>query len=71
MFHNTSFGVNPKESFGRDVTYQRIKALFTWKGLSRDVKHFIRHCFTCQASKSDNATSPGLLHPLPIPTCLA
>lgn len=51
---------------GRELTLRRVKAIFTWKGLTRDVRHFVRHCVTCQASKYDNAAYPGLLKPLPI-----
>lgn len=38
-----------------------------WKGLSKDVKHWVRECVVCQCCKADNSASPGLLQPLPIP----
>nr|KYP41804.1 Retrotransposable element Tf2 [Cajanus cajan] len=52
---------------GRDATYQRIKSVVYWKGLSKDVRRFIHQCPTCQQCKYDNSASPGLLQPLPIP----
>lgn len=52
---------------GRDVTVQRVKGLFYWKGLAKDVQSYLRGCGVCQQCKYDNAASPGLLQPLPIP----
>lgn len=52
---------------GRDATMQRVKGLFYWKGLSKDIHAFIRQCGVCQTCKYDNAASPGLIQPLPIP----
>lgn len=52
---------------GRDATMQRMKALFYWKGLSKDILAFIRSCGVCQTCKYDNSASPGLIQPLPIP----
>lgn len=52
---------------GRDATIQRVKGLFYWKGLSKDIHTFIRQCGVCQTCKYYNAASPGLIQPLPIP----
>ena len=52
---------------GRDVTVQRVKGLFYWKGLAKDIQAYLRSCGVCQACKYDTAASPGLLQPLPIP----
>ena len=51
---------------GRDETMQRVKGLFYWKWLSKDVHAYIRRCGVCQACKYDHAASPGLIQPLPI-----
>lgn len=51
---------------GRDFTVQRVKSLFFWKGMAKDIQSFIRACTTCQQCKYDTAASPGLLQPLPI-----
>ena len=52
----------------RELTTKRIKQLFIWKGLTRDVSSFVRNCTICQASKYNHSASPGLLQPLPIPS---
>ena len=52
---------------GRDVTMQRVKGIFYWKGLSKDVHAYIRSCGVCQTCKYDHTASPGLIQPLPIP----
>lgn len=51
---------------GRDVTVQRVKSLFYWKGMAKDIQAYIRACVICQQCKYDTAASPGLLQPLPI-----
>ncbi|CAJ2638126.1 unnamed protein product [Trifolium pratense] len=55
---------------GRDVTLSRIRSLFYWKGMAKDVLNYVRNCGICQKSKPDLAASPGLLQPLPIPTLI-
>lgn len=52
---------------GRDVTHQRVKSLFYWKGMSKEIQQFIRECQVCQQYKYDTAAYPGLIQPLPIP----
>lgn len=52
---------------GRDVTVQRVKSLFYWKGLTKDIQAYFHSCRICQQCKYDNAASPGLLQPLQIP----
>ncbi|CAA7019723.1 unnamed protein product [Microthlaspi erraticum] len=52
---------------GRDATHQRVKGLFYWKGMSKDIQSYIRGCNVCQQCKYDPAASPGLIQPLPIP----
>ncbi|KAL1208034.1 hypothetical protein V5N11_008182 [Cardamine amara subsp. amara] len=52
---------------GRDVTHQRVKGIFYWKGIVKDIQAFVRSCSVCQQCKSDNSASPGLLQRLPIP----
>ncbi|CAJ2672860.1 unnamed protein product [Trifolium pratense] len=53
---------------GRDVTATRIKSLFYWKGMTKDILHYVKNCGVCQRNKPDLAAYPGLLQPLPIPT---
>ena len=52
---------------GMQATLKRIKLLFYWKGIDRDVRHYIRNCAICQTCKPENINTPGLLQPLPIP----
>jgi len=52
---------------GRDATLKRLKQLFFWKGVNKELQQFIRQCSTCQACKYDTATQLGLLQHLPIP----
>lgn len=51
----------------REGTMQRVKGLFYWKWLSKQVQAYIRKCGVCQTCKYDTSSSPGLLQPLPIP----
>lgn len=55
---------------GRDATHQRVKSLFYWKGMSKDIQSFIRSCQVCQQCKYETVAPPGLEQPLPIPTAL-
>lgn len=52
---------------GRDHTIKRVKTLFYWPGMSKDIRQKIRPCQVCQASKYDASPYPGYLQPLPIP----
>lgn len=42
-------------------------SLLYWKGLTTDIKKWIRECVVCQKCKSETIASPSLLQPLPIP----
>lgn len=53
---------------GREVTHQRVKGSFYWKGMIKDIQAYVKGCAICQQCKNDNAASPGLPQPLPIPT---
>ena len=35
--------------------------------MNRDIQKYVAECDTCQRNKSENITTPGLLHPLNIP----
>ncbi|CAH9091704.1 unnamed protein product, partial [Cuscuta epithymum] len=62
--HDSSVGGHS----GRDTTIQRLKSLFYWTGMFKDVQRYIRACDVCQRCKYDQSSYPGLLQPLPIPT---
>ena len=48
-------------------TYYNARQSFFWKGMNRDIQKYVAECDTCQRNKSENITTPGLLHPLNIP----
>jgi hypothetical protein len=50
------------------ATYQRIKRIFHWPHLKKEVKTFVAECVVCQHAKAEHCHYPGLLAPLPIPT---
>lgn len=50
------------------VTYQRVKQLFSWPGMRKDVQEFVQHCDICQRAKSEHVKYPGLLQPLEVPS---
>lgn len=52
---------------GVHATYQRIKGLFSWKGLKKDVQQYVLSCDICQQAKVEHCKTPGLLQPLPVP----
>lgn len=61
--HASSFGGHSRMR----ATYHRIKLLFYWPRLKKEVENFVRECPTCQVTKGENVHIPGLLEPLEIP----
>lgn len=53
---------------GFPVTYKRMKQLFAWHGMKKEVQKFVSSCTICQQSKPDRSRLPGLLQPLPVPS---
>lgn len=53
----------PKSSYSRrDMAIKRVKSLFYWKGLTKEVREFVRKCQVCQASRYDTTAQPrGLI----------
>ncbi|CAN6249028.1 unnamed protein product [Urochloa humidicola] len=52
---------------GVPVTYQRLKRLFAWRGMKKDVHSFVTSCAICQQAKPERVKYPGLLQPLAVP----
>ena len=52
---------------GMHKTLATVTRYFTWRGVAKDVKRFVRECHTCQVAKPSLAKPAGLLHPLPVP----
>lgn len=38
---------------GFDVTYKRVRRLFTWPGLKQHVRLFVEQCQTCKQAKPE------------------
>ena len=51
---------------GREGASIRVKRLFYWKGMSKDVDQFVKNCVVCQDAKYESIASLGLLQPLAI-----
>ena len=49
------------------ATYQRVKKLFDWTKMKRDVAEFVQGCTVCQQAKPEHCRQPGLLQPHEIP----
>jgi hypothetical protein len=62
-FHASAIGGHS----GSQVTYMKLKQVFTWKGLKMDVEKFVKQCSICQKAKHGQQHPAGLLQPLPIP----
>lgn len=62
-FHSSAVGGHS----GGKATYYRLKQLFHWKGMKRDVEEFVKQCHICQQAKHELVHPAALLQPLPIP----
>lgn len=51
-FHNSPIGGHQ----GVSRTYKKISQFYTWKGLKRDIKKFIKRCTLCQKNKLSKKT---------------
>lgn len=61
--HNSGLGGHS----GSLVTYQKVKQLFHWPNMRKDIENFVQQCSVCQQAKTEHCKLPGLLKPLPIP----
>lgn len=52
---------------GALVTMIRIKKLFYWPHMRRNVQKFVAECTVCQQAKTEKVPYPGLLKPLDVP----
>lgn len=52
---------------GIHATYQKLKSIFYWPKMIKDVKTIVQECEICQRNKDESVAYPGLLQPLPIP----
>ena len=49
-------------------TTELVKQRYWWKGMSKDIKNYVKSCPVCQVMKSDHRKKVGPLQPIPIPT---
>ena len=47
-------------------TLERIKQVFYWKKMHKEIGISVAKCEICQRNKDENVSYPGLLQPLPI-----
>ena len=66
LFHDSAVGGHS----GVRVTKKRLSSIVYWKGLTKDVRNYIRSCVICQRNKPDLSAPAGLLQPLPIPQAI-
>jgi hypothetical protein len=52
---------------GITATYHKIKALFSWPMIKKDISEYVCTCEACAQAKSEHCRLPGLLQPLPVP----
>ncbi|SGY12583.1 BQ5605_C011g06548 [Microbotryum silenes-dioicae] len=49
-------------------TYRTVQQAYFWPNMSRDVKHYIQQCDSCQRTKARTTRIAGKLHLFPVPT---
>ena len=50
--------------FGVHKTKVLVERHWTWDGLARDVRHYVRTCVSCQKNKHNTTKPPGRLYPI-------
>ncbi|KAJ9524331.1 hypothetical protein QJQ45_008531 [Haematococcus lacustris] len=63
----TMHDTRPAGHLGMTKTLEQVTRWFTWPGVSKNVKSYVRSCHSCQVNKSSAKKPAGLLQPLPIP----
>jgi transposase InsO family protein len=53
---------------GQSKTARILAQRYYWPGLNTSVAQYIRNCHPCRRSHVPRDRTPGLLHPLPVPT---
>lgn len=62
--HNQPSTAHP----GVKKTFKLLASRYYWKGMGKFIQQFINNCHTCKRAHVSHDKTPGLLHPLPIPT---
>ena len=50
-----------------NVTIEKITKRFWWRGVSADVREYVRTCGPCQRANPNNRPPPATLHPVKVP----
>lgn len=53
---------------GTTKTLAHLRERAWWPSMIMDIDKWVRSCHLCQVSKHSNQSTPGMLHPLPIPS---
>lgn len=48
-------------------TIEKIKGIFWWEGMVKDIENYVRTCESCQRNKAENRSFPSGLNPIDIP----
>ncbi len=51
---------------GQHKTYLLLQLRYYWRGMTADVKRYVRNCHECKRAHVARDKTPGQLHPLPI-----
>ena len=62
-FHKSALGGHS----GERATCQRLKLVFYWPKMHKQVKEYVRTCPVSQKNKAEHTPYPGLLEQLPVP----
>ncbi|MHB1799638.1 MAG: reverse transcriptase family protein [Vulcanimicrobiaceae bacterium] len=61
-FHDEPLGGH----LGFKKTYNKIKERFWWKGMKKDIQHWVNSCMDCAMRKSPPNLRPDYLQPIPV-----
>ncbi|KAM4061463.1 his(2)-Cys(2) zinc finger domain-containing protein [Hirsutella rhossiliensis] len=53
---------------GQNKVIKLLQRDFYWPRMKEDIRRYIRNCHDCRRNKTPRDKTPGLLHPLPVPT---
>ena len=53
--------------FGVARTLEKLRRMWTWRGLTKDVEDYVQSCPTCQVTRIDTTRKKGLLMPILAP----
>ena len=63
-FHDNAFSGG---HLGRDKTMYRIKQIYYWRGMKKEIEDYISRCEKCQFNNSRSLVPKPQLRPIPVP----